>query len=93
MPVSQESSEDCSIVKGIRATDINVRATWFINWSAFSSSARDFDSRATTALCRSCCARFFAVVYTPPDVIQVTDSEGNEFAIVPLLDVLQTKER
>jgi hypothetical protein len=31
--------------------------------------------------------------YTPPDVIQVTDSEGNEVAIVSLLDVLQTKER
>jgi len=30
---------------------------------------------------------------TPPDIIQVTDSEGNEVAIVPLLDVLQTKER
>jgi hypothetical protein len=30
---------------------------------------------------------------TPPDIIQVTDSEGNEVAIVPLLEVLQTKER
>jgi hypothetical protein len=30
---------------------------------------------------------------TPPDIIQVTDSEGNEVAIVPLLDVLQAKER
>jgi hypothetical protein len=30
---------------------------------------------------------------TPPDIIQVTDSEGNEVAIVPLLDVVQTKER
>jgi hypothetical protein len=26
---------------------------------------------------------------TPPDIIQVTDSEGNEVAIVPLMQVLQ----
>jgi hypothetical protein len=31
---------------------------------------------------------------TPPDSIQVTDSEGNEVAVVPLMEVLQTaKER
>src|ERR1700712_1623344 len=60
------SSSDCSMAAGILATDINVRATWFSNWSAFSSSARDFESSATTALWRSCWARFFAVVY--PDI-------------------------
>lgn len=44
----------CSSAAGIFATDISERATWFSNWSAFSSSARDFDSRLTTALWRSC---------------------------------------
>lgn len=57
------SSELCSMASGIFATDIRVRAIWFNNWSAFSSSASDLESRATIALCRSCCARFFAVVY------------------------------
>src|SRR5882757_6511778 len=52
----------CSIAAGIFATDINDRATWLSNWSEFSSSASDFDNSATTALWRSCWARFFAVV-------------------------------
>jgi hypothetical protein len=30
---------------------------------------------------------------TPPDIIQVTDSEGNEVAIVPLMEVLQTAKK
>lgn len=52
----------CSIAAGILATDMSERPIWLSNWSAFSSSASDFDSRATTALCRSCWARFRAVV-------------------------------
>lgn len=44
----------CSIAAGIFATDISERATWLSNWSAFSSSASDFDSKATIALFRSC---------------------------------------
>lgn len=52
----------CSIAAGILATDISDRATWLSNWSEFSSSASDFDNSATTALWRSCWARFFAVV-------------------------------
>jgi hypothetical protein len=30
---------------------------------------------------------------TPPDIIQVTDSEGFEVAIVPLMEVLQTAKK
>jgi hypothetical protein len=30
---------------------------------------------------------------TPPDIIQVTDREGNEVAIVPLMEVLQTAKK
>ena len=30
-----------SIAAGMRAADINGRATWFSSWSAFSSSASD----------------------------------------------------
>jgi hypothetical protein len=30
---------------------------------------------------------------TPPDIIQVTDSEGKEVAIVPLMEVLQTARK
>jgi hypothetical protein len=30
---------------------------------------------------------------TPTDIIQVTDSEGNEVAIVPLMEVLQTAKK
>jgi hypothetical protein len=30
---------------------------------------------------------------TPPDIIQVTDSEGNEVAVVPLMEVLQTAKK
>jgi hypothetical protein len=30
---------------------------------------------------------------TPPDIIQVTDSEGNEVAIVTLMEVLQTVKK
>ena len=30
---------------------------------------------------------------TPPDIIQVTDSEGNEVAIVPLMEILQTAKK
>ena len=56
------SSTLCSIASGILATDIRVRAIWFSNMSAFSSSASDLANRATTALCRNCCARFLAVV-------------------------------
>jgi hypothetical protein len=44
------SSALCSIASGILATDIRVRAIWLRSWSAFSSSASDFDSSATTAL-------------------------------------------
>jgi hypothetical protein len=30
---------------------------------------------------------------TPPDIIQITDSEGNEVAIVPLMEVLRTAKK
>jgi hypothetical protein len=30
---------------------------------------------------------------TPPDIIQVTDSEGNEVAVVTLMEVLQTVKK
>jgi hypothetical protein len=52
----------CSMAAGIFATDIKDRATWLSNWSAFSSSASDFDRRLTMALWRSCWARLRAVV-------------------------------
>ena len=35
----------CSMAAGILATDISVRATWLSSWSAFSSSASDFDKQ------------------------------------------------
>jgi hypothetical protein len=30
---------------------------------------------------------------TPPDIMQITDSEGKEVAIVPLMEVLQTARK
>jgi hypothetical protein len=51
-----------SSAAGILATDIRDRATWLSNWSAFSSSANDWERRALIALWRSCDARFRAVV-------------------------------
>ena len=51
-----------SIGAGMRAADINGRATWFNSWSAFSSSASDSCSNWTSAGILSCCARLRAVV-------------------------------
>ena len=46
----QNPARQASIAAGIPATDIKERATWLSSWSAFSSSARDFESNETTAL-------------------------------------------
>ena len=39
-----------STLAGILLTDISGLATWFSNWSAFSSSPRDLDNNCTTAV-------------------------------------------
>jgi hypothetical protein len=43
-----------SMATGILAIGASERVTWLSSWSAFSSSARDFESRLTIALWRSC---------------------------------------